>query len=198
MQSNPQKLFVFTAPSGSGKTTVVRHLVETYDQLGFSVSATTRMRRAHEKHGVDYYFLSPETFQVWRSDGVFAEWEEVYENQFYGTPMFEIKRLWDQGKHVIFDIDVKGAMALKERYQEQATVVFIKVPSLEQLIARLKSRRTESEQSLQKRIERVKAELEYETSFDYVLINDKLEITLRNARDMMEKFIGQTADIQIR
>lgn len=198
MSNPPHKLLVFTAPSGSGKTTVVRHLVEHFDTLAFSVSATTRPRRPHEQHGKDYYFLSGGTFHLWRTDDVFAEWEEVYENQFYGTPMFEIERLWAQGKHVIFDIDVKGATSLKQRFPEETIVVFVKVPDMDLLIERLRRRKTESEQSLQKRIERIRSELEYEKTFDHVLINDRLEDTLRNARTMTEGFIGETADIHIR
>lgn len=193
MMRKDRKLLVFTAPSGSGKTTVVRHLIDTLDKLAFSVSATTRSRRPHEQHGKDYYYLSNETFHLWIEEDAFVEWEEVYENQLYGTPKFEIERLRALGKHVIFDIDVKGAMSIKRQYPEETIVVFVKVPTLEQLIERLKSRKTESEQSLQKRIQRVNSELKYEHLCDVVLINDNLEDTLAKAREMVAEWIDETA-----
>ena len=191
---NQKKLLVFTAPSGSGKTTVVRHILKQYKEFAFSVSATTRERRPHERHGRDYYFLSTETFQKWKKDESFVEWEEVYEDQYYGTLKFEIERLWDLGKHVIFDIDVKGAVRLRKLYPDQSMVVFIKVPTLEMLIERLKARKTESEASLNKRIARIKRELTYEDKFDVVLINDLLEDTFRNAEAIVEDFLSSPSD----
>ncbi len=191
---NQRKLLVFTAPSGSGKTTVVRYILERYPEFAFSVSAATRDRRPHERHGRDYYFLSTQTFQKWKDDDVFVEWEEVYEDQYYGTLKFEIERLWDLGKHVIFDIDVKGAENLRNLYPNQSKVVFIKVPTLEMLIERLKSRKTESEASLKKRIARIKRELTFEEKFDVVLINDKLEDTFRNAEKIVEEFLSTPND----
>jgi guanylate kinase len=179
------KLIVFTAPSGSGKTTVVRHLLQACDNVAFSVSATTRSRRAHERHGRDYYFLSTETFRMWEAEEVFIEWEEVYPDQWYGTPGFEIERLWAVGKHVLIDIDVKGAVSIKRRYPEQTTVVFVKVPTLEMLVDRLKSRGTETEESLNKRIARIRDELTYEPQFDIVLINDDLDETLLRAEKIL-------------
>lgn len=184
------KLIVFTAPSGSGKTTVVRHLLNVFDDLAFSVSGTTRMRRAHEKHGKDYYFLSNETFKMWVAEDAFVEWEEVYPDQLYGTLKFEIERLWALGKHVIFDIDVKGAVSIKEIYPDDTLVVFVKVPTLEMLIERLKCRGTESEESLQKRIVRIKEELTYESKFDVVLVNDILEDALQRAEKIVSDFTG--------
>jgi guanylate kinase len=191
---NEKKMIVFTAPSGSGKTTVVRHLLKIIDILAFSVSATTRARRPHERHGRDYYFLSPQTFKNWMSDDVFVEWEEVYEDQYYGTLKFEIERLWDLGKQVIFDIDVKGAVNLKKLYPEHTTVVFIKVPTMEMLIERLKARKTESEASLNKRIKRIKKELTYEDKFDHVLINDVLEVTLSEAEVIVNELLSPKTD----
>jgi guanylate kinase len=184
------KLIVFTAPSGSGKTTVVRHLLQACKNVAFSVSATTRPRRAHERHGRDYYFLSTETFRTWEAEEVFVEWEEVYPNQWYGTPGFEIERLWAVGKHVLIDMDVKGAVSIKRRYPAQTTVVFETVPTLELLVERLKSRGTESEESLNKRIARIRDELTYEPQFDIVLINDELEDTLRKAEKILCDLTG--------
>ena len=180
-----KKLIVVTAPSGSGKTTIVRHLLESHDSIAFSVSATTREKRSHEKHGVHYYFVSLQTFKQWIADDAFVEWEEVYADQYYGTPKFEIERLWGLGKHVIFDIDVKGAMNIKRQFPDQARVIFVKAPSMEVIIERLKGRKTESEQSLQKRIQRIEAEMEFADRADYVLVNDDLETALREADDIL-------------
>jgi guanylate kinase len=185
-----QKLIVFTAPSGSGKTTVVRHLLSVFDDLAFSISATTRARRAHEMHGRDYFFLSDETFMMWVGEDAFVEWEEVYPGQRYGTVKFEIERLWAMGKRVIFDIDVKGAINIKACFPDETLVVFVKVPTFEMLEQRLRSRGTESEESLQKRIVRVKEELTYESKCDVVLINDVLEDTLVQAEQIVSKFTG--------
>lgn len=183
------KLFVFTAPSGSGKTTVVRHLLKVIPDLVFSVSATNRSRRAHEVMGRDYYFLSNQTFQMWIDADAFVEWQEVYEGQFYGTTKFEIERLWALGKHVIFDIDVMGAMRIKEMYSDDAVVVFVKVPDITTLIERLKARRTESSESLQRRIEKMKLEMEYAIRCDHILINDDLEETLALAEDIVTSYL---------
>jgi guanylate kinase len=192
--SSGHKLVVFTAPSGSGKTTVVHHLLSVFNDLAFSISATTRDRRVHEKLGKDYYFLSGETFRKWVADDAFVEWEEVYPNQYYGTLKFEIERLWSLGKHVIFDIDVKGAVSIKKTYPDDTLVVFVKVPTLEMLIERLRSRGTESEENLQKRVVRIREELTYEDKFDVVLINDKLEDTLLEAETIVAEFTGSISN----
>jgi guanylate kinase len=188
--SDRRKLIVFTAPSGSGKTTIVRHLLTKFTSLAFSVSATTRARRPHERLGLDYYFVSKETFNQWISEAAFVEWEEVYKDQLYGTPRFEIERLWALGKHVIFDIDVKGAVNIKAKYPENTLVVFVKVPTLEMLIERLRSRGTESEASLEKRIVRIREELRYEDKCDVVLINDDLNDALQKAEAIISDYIG--------
>ncbi|MFK8104681.1 MAG: guanylate kinase [Saprospiraceae bacterium] len=183
------KLILFTAPSGAGKTTIVQHLLKQFDRLSFSVSATNRKRREHEIHGKDYYFLSTTEFQRRVTRGDFLEWEEVYEKQYYGTLKREIKRVWNENKHVIFDIDVKGACSIKEAYPD-TLAVFVKPPSPEVLFERLRNRRTETEKSLQKRIKRAKLELEYENKFDLVLVNDILEDTFEKAEKIMQDFIS--------
>lgn len=185
-----RKLIVITAPSGSGKTTIVRHLLESRDDLAFSVSATTRSRREGEKHGVHYYYLSVETFKLWAEEDGFVEWEEVYENQFYGTPRFEIERLWGQGKQVVFDIDVKGAMNIKRQYGDDAVVIFIKAPSIDVIVERLRGRQTESEQSLQKRIQRIEEEMTYADKADYVLVNDDLQTAKKEAERILSEIVG--------
>ncbi len=183
------KMFVFTAPSGAGKTTVVRHLLKKFDHLGFSISATTRDKRKGEKDGKDYYFLSVEEFKARRRSRKFVEWEEVYEDQYYGTLKSEVERLWADKKHIVFDIDVKGARAIKKKYGDQCLAVFICPPGVETLIERLTNRNTESEKSLKKRISRVKREMKFQNKFDKVLINDLLEVTLEEAEIIVEDFI---------
>ena len=187
--SGSGKLLVFTAPSGSGKTTIVRHILSVFPNTTFSVSATTRERRPYEVDGQDYYFLSEETFKRWVSFKAFAEWEEVYPGQFYGTLKSEIDRIHQNGSHVVFDVDVKGAMNIKEQYPQQTLTVFIKVPSLEILEERLRARGTDSEENLQRRIEKARFELTFEPNFDAVLINDNLDHALQQAEDIVRKFI---------
>jgi|SRR6187431_25942 len=187
--STEGKLVVFTAPSGSGKTTIVQHILATFPNTNFSVSATTRQKRAHEVHAKDYYFLSVETFKLWVTYEAFAEWEEVYPGQFYGTLKSEIDRLHKDGLHVIFDVDVKGAMSIKHIYPKETLTVFIKVPSMEELERRLRVRGTDTKESLQKRLAKAAEELSFETRFDTVLINDKLENTLLEAEDIVRKFL---------
>lgn len=184
------KLLIFTAPSGAGKTTIVRHLLKKFPQLAFSISATTRTQRPHEEDGKDYYFISPQEFRVRQGDGKFVEWEEVYEGLYYGTLHSEINRLWSQGKHIVFDIEVKGATNLKKAYPDESLAVFVKPPSPEVLFARLRGRKTEDEESLRKRIARAEEELSYENSFDKVLLNDDLETALAEAEEIVRDFLG--------
>jgi len=183
------KLIVFTAPSGSGKTTIVRHILANFPNTSFSVSATTRQQRPHEVEGRDYYFVSVETFTHWIYIESFAEWEEVYPGQFYGTLKSEINRVHQEGKHVIFDVDVKGAMHIKQIYPEETLTVFVKVPSMTELERRLRARGTDSEENLQKRLAKATLELTFEPQFDVVLINDDLEETLCQAEDIVRNFL---------
>jgi guanylate kinase len=185
----PGKLLVFTAPSGSGKTTIVRHILSKNADTAFSVSATTRSRRPNEIHAKDYYYLSVETFQLWVSMDAFAEWEEVYNGQYYGTLKSEIDRLTQMGRHVVFDVDVKGAMSIKELYPEKTLTIFIKVPTMELLEQRLRARGNEKEESLKKRLEKAAYELSFEPRFDAVLINDDLPSALLKAEDIVQNFL---------
>jgi guanylate kinase len=184
------KLLIFTAPSGAGKTTIVRHLLSQFPELAFSVSATTRNRRAHEVDGHDYYFLTPDDFRQKVAEGAFVEWEEVYEGLCYGTLHSEIDRLWQAGKHIVFDIEVKGATNLKNAYPDATLVVFVKPPDAEALFARLRARNTETEDSLAKRIARAAEELTYENNFDYVLLNDDLAQALAEAEQLTRDFLN--------
>ena len=183
------KLIIITAPSGAGKTSIVRRLLKNHNQFAFSISATTRNKREHETDGVDYYFISHDDFKNRIENGDFAEWEEVYKNQFYGTLKSEIERIWASGKNIIFDIEVKGAKNIKKAYGDQALAIFIKPPSLEVLIERLKSRKTENEKSLKKRIARAKKELKYENKFDQVVVNDVLDDAVKEVESLLESFL---------
>lgn len=183
------KMVLFTAPSGAGKTTIVRHLLKEFDQLAFSVSVTTRAKRDHEVHGKDYYFITPDEFKELRSNKELAEWEEVYEDQFYGTLKSEINRIAGNNKVVIFDIDVKGAKRLKDLYCEDCFSIFVKPPSFEILVERLKNRNTEDAASLEKRIKRMKREMTYEPFFDYRLVNDDLDVCLNEIDGIMSEYL---------
>lgn len=189
MHPDYKKMVVFTAPSGAGKTTLVRHLLEKYDFLDFSISACTREKRPHEIDGKDYYFISPEEFKAKIEADEFIEFEEVYENQFYGTLRSEVERIWNSGKAIVFDIDVKGAVNIKKRYKDNCLTVFVKPPSFEILVERLRNRKTETDASLKKRITRVKRELSYETDFDTVVVNDLLEVAKKESEYLVENFI---------
>ncbi|MCF2489498.1 guanylate kinase [Dyadobacter sp. CY347] len=184
------KLIIFSAPSGSGKTTIVRHLLKKYPNLlAFSVSASTRERRDHEVDGKDYYFLPKKEFRERIANNEFAEWEEVYAGNYYGTFKTEIERLWDEGKQVLFDVDVKGGLKLKEIYRESALAVFVKVSSEAEIIRRLSERGTETEKSLETRLGKVRYELSFEDKFDVVLVNDDLDETLKKAEALVLDFI---------
>lgn len=183
------KALIFSAPSGSGKTTIVKHLLNTNSDLGFSISASTRDKRGRtEENGKDYYFLTPEVFKEKIDNNEFIEWEEVYEGNFYGTLRSEIERIWNAGKDVIFDVDVKGGLNLKKYFGDKALAVFVKVPSLEILKERLRDRGTESEESLSRRLFKAKFEMSFEDQFDTVLVNENLEKSLASAQAMYDKF----------
>jgi guanylate kinase len=167
------KAIIFSAPSGSGKTSLVKHLMQQVPNLGFSISACTRDKRGrHEVHGRDYYFLSIDEFKNKIDQEAFVEWEEVYAGNFYGTLKEEVHRIWKEGKAVIFDVDVKGGLALKKYFGEQALAIFVKVPSLDVLESRLNDRGTESEESLSRRIYKAKFEMTFEAQFDVTVFND--------------------------
>jgi guanylate kinase len=183
------KALIFSAPSGSGKTTIVKHLLDNNADLGFSISASTRDRRGRsEQNGKDYYFLTPEQFKTKIDNNEFIEWEEVYEGNFYGTLKSEIERIWAAGKNVIFDVDVKGGMNLKKYFGENGLAVFVKVPSIEVLKARLNDRGTESEQSLSRRLFKAKFEMSFQNQFDVVLVNEHLDKSLAEAQSLYNNF----------
>lgn len=183
------KALIFSAPSGSGKTTIVKHLLANNSELGFSISASTRDRRGRtELDGKDYHFLSPEEFKLSIDRDEFIEWEEVYAGNFYGTLKTEIERIWKEGKDVIFDVDVKGGINLKKYFGEKALAVFVKVPSLDVLKYRLKDRGTESEESLSRRLFKAKFEMTFADKFDVVLVNEDLATSLKEAQNLYDQF----------
>ncbi|MGM0579332.1 MAG: guanylate kinase [Bacteroidota bacterium] len=189
---NNGKAIIFSAPSGAGKTTIVQHLLDKHPELGFSISACTRDKRGRtEVDGIDYYFLTPEEFKNRIDKDEFVEWEEVYEGNFYGTLKEEVQRIWDSGKAVIFDVDVKGGLKLKKYFGDDALAVFVKVPSLEVLEERLKNRNSESSSSLSQRLYKAKFEMTFEEEFDVTLVNEDLVTSLKKAEDLVAGFIGK-------
>lgn len=190
MKNFEGRLIIFTAPSGAGKTTLVRHLLNTFpEKLSFSVSATTREKREEETEGKDYYFLKSEDFKHRIAQSDFVEWEEVYENQFYGTLQSEIDRLWKEGKHIIFDMDVKGAWKIKNLYKERCLTVFVMPPSLEVLTSRLMNRKSDSAESISRRIAKATKELKWADKFDIQLPNNDLDSAKQKAERIFLDFI---------
>ncbi|MFY8035998.1 MAG: guanylate kinase [Cyclobacteriaceae bacterium] len=183
------KALIFSAPSGSGKTTIVQYLLENNPDLGFSISASTRDRRGRtEVDGKDYHFLTPEEFKEKIDANEFIEWEEVYAGNFYGTLKSEIERIWAEGKNVIFDVDVKGGINLKKYFGDKALSVFVKVPSIEILAQRLNSRGTETEESLSRRLFKAKFEMSFQDKFDVVLLNEDLDKSVAEAQKLYNQF----------
>jgi len=180
------KLIVFSAPSGSGKTTIVRALLQKPElNLAFSISATSRERRGNEVHGKDYYFLSPKEFENAIENNEFLEWEEVYPGQYYGTLKAEVDRLRDQGKNVVFDIDVKGGLSIKKNFSTDVLAIFVQPPSVSVLAERLTGRGTESPEKIKLRLNKAHQELAFAPSFDHILVNDQLSAAINQAQDLI-------------
>lgn len=183
------RAIIFCAPSGSGKTTIVKHLLSLDHRLAFSVSACTRAQRANEEHGRDYYFLSHEDFKQRVANNEFLEYEEVYGGNFYGTLKTEIDRIWSLGKAVLFDVDVEGGLNIKQYFGEKALAVFVKPPSVEVLEERLRFRSTETEETLRMRVDKAVHELVYEDKFEHVLVNNVLDDALMEAERLVNEFL---------
>lgn len=183
------KLIIFSAPSGAGKTTIVKHLLKKFSQLSFSISATTRELRGTEAHEKDYYFISKEEFLHKIAHQEFVEFEEVYSGTFYGTLRSEIQRIWDNGQHVVFDIDVEGGIRLKRKYEQDALAIFVQPPSLAVLKERLIGRGTDSPEKLQERFTKAEKELKYADKFDVVLKNFDLEVACGEAEQLIADFL---------
>ncbi|MDR0753950.1 MAG: guanylate kinase [Prevotellaceae bacterium] len=192
MEEKPSnKVIIFSAPSGSGKTTVVKHLLAKYPRLKFSVSSTSRKKRDDEIEGKDYYFITPDEFKRQIAQGKFIEYEEVYEGRLYGTLKSEAEHIWNEGKIIVFDVDVKGGLRIKETYGNQALSVFIMPSSLDELRRRLIRRATESLADIEKRVRRADEELSYAGSFDRIILNDSLHEALKNAEIIVEEWINR-------
>lgn len=186
------KAIIFSAPSGAGKTTLVRHIVgiESFN-LSFSVSATSRAKRGHEEDGVDYHFISAADFLDKARAGEFLEWEEVYKDQYYGTLKSEIENIWAKGRNVIFDVDVLGGLNLKKIFGDKALAIFVQPPSIEVLRFRLRNRSTETPEKIAMRIEKAQKELSYADKFDVIIVNDELELAMKQAEEKVKQFLGK-------
>jgi len=192
------KLIIFSAPSGAGKTSLVHHLLTQPElKLEFSVSATSRPKRAHEVDGKDYYFIDNKTFEEHIFENAFAEYEEVYKGNFYGTYKKEIERILEKGNNVIFDIDVKGGLNIKKLYKENALAIFIKPPSIEVLEARLRNRKTETEEKIQERLAKAHSELNFESEFDVVVVNDDFEKAKEEVSQIVNRFLKRRTDVRL-
>ena len=183
------KCIILCAPSGAGKTSITKFLLQQDLGLEFSISACNREKRETETNGVDYHFLSTESFKSSIEEGDFVEWEEVYKDNYYGTPKTEIERIWNSGKNVIFDVDVEGGLSLTKHFGEKALAIFIKPPSFEALESRLRSRGTETEEKIQKRLAKAEKELDYSKWFDYIIINDNLEVAQKEVLTLVKSFL---------
>ena len=186
-----EKLLIFSAPSGAGKSTIVQHLMEQDLDLEFSISASSREPREGEKDGREYYFIPPETFRRMIREGAFIEWEEVYPDRYYGTLYSEVEKIWKKGRNAVFDIDVVGGLNLKKKYGERACSIFIQAPSSEILEQRLRSRGTDDEASLHHRLGKAEFEMTHASLFDHILVNDSLDTALAEAEKIVKEFLKQ-------
>lgn len=185
------KLIIISAPSGSGKTSIIKEVLSHFGNIEFSRSATTRLPRKDEKHGKDYYFMTLQGFKRAVEQGEFLEYEQVYQKQYYGTLKSELHRIWKKGNHVIFDVDVKGGLNIKQEYPEQSLGLFIMPPSLEELKRRLEVRARDDNRSIIQRLNKAKTELVYAHQFDAVIVNDDLEQAVKEAITKIDSFLKQ-------
>ncbi|MBE0674439.1 MAG: guanylate kinase [Bacteroidales bacterium] len=186
----PGKMIIVSAPSGAGKTTIVKYITDNIPSLGFSVSATSRPPRKGETDGKDYYFLSASGFKDGIERGDFVEWEEVYHGHYYGTLKSEVERIWADGMNIIFDVDVKGGIALKRLYADKALSLFIMPPNIEELEKRLRLRGKESEEKIRMRVDKAAEEIGYAGRFDEIIINDDLATAQMKALEIIENFLN--------
>lgn len=184
-----KKVIIISAPSGSGKTTIINRLLQSGLPLAFSISACTRLMREGEVNGKDYYFLSSEIFRKYIQEDAFVEWEEVYEGSFYGTLRSEPERIWSKGLYVLFDVDVVGGMNIKKVFKDQALSVFIMPPSIEELRKRLEKRGTDTHEVIDKRIQKATREINFSERFDHIVVNDNLETAINKVSELIKNFL---------
>jgi guanylate kinase len=184
------KLLIFSAPSGAGKTTIVKHLLSKYETLEFSVSACSRAPRNGEVNGIDYHFLTADDFRKRIANSEFVEWEEVYPGSYYGTLWSEVHRIWEKGHHVMFDVDVKGGVNLKKKFPTNSLAVFVMPPSVEELRSRLEKRGTETADSIGVRVGKAQEEMEYANQFDVIIVNKQVETAFYEAEKAVETFLN--------
>jgi guanylate kinase len=190
MNQDNSKILIITAPSGAGKTSITRHLMQQFPQLAFSVSAATRKPRANEKDGIDYHFITEEAFKNHIQQNDFIEWEMVYEGKYYGTLKSELQRIWNNKQIPVLDIDVKGAIHVQQQYPNSSLSLFIEPPSVEELKNRLLARGTETEASLQARINKASYELSFKEHFNKIITNDNLAEACAKATSIVSQFIN--------
>lgn len=185
------KVIIVSAPSGAGKTSIVRHLLKEVPELRFSISATTRQKRDYEIDGKDYYFITPDEFRARIEKDDFLEWQEVYQDQYYGSLKCEVERIWNNGQVVIFDVDVLGGLNIKNFYNGQALSVFIEPPTMEELRNRLLNRGTETQDTLKKRLDKAEYELSFSKKFDRIVLNDKLVDAQKEMVEIVKDFLSK-------
>jgi guanylate kinase len=184
------KIIIFSAPSGAGKTTIVRHLLSKHPDFAFSVSATSRKPRGNEVNGVDYFFLTTEEFKAKISNHEFLEWQEVYPDNFYGSLKCEVEKILKSGKNILFDVDVVGGSNIKKVYGDRALAFFIQPPSITELEKRLIARSTDDTEVIRKRVEKAAREMTYAPLFDVIIVNDTLEHALQEAEEKVKEFLN--------
>lgn len=184
-----EKVIVITAPSGAGKTSITHYLLKTVPRLSFSISAATRKPRSDERDNIDYYFISEQEFKKKIQNDEFVEWEMVYEGKYYGTLKSELRRIWEMGKIPLLDIDVKGAIHVQQQYPKNSLTIFVEAPSVEELKRRLESRGTETDETLQARINKASYEISFKHSFNKVIVNDQLDRACKEAEEIVKSFI---------
>lgn len=197
MHLQEHKIIIITAPSGAGKTSIAKYLLDKYPQLSFSISATTRAARGNEQHGIEYYFISVEAFQQKIEEDAFIEWEMVYEGKYYGTLKSELERIWSQGKTPVLDIDIKGAIDLQKQFSKNTLSIFIEPPSIEELKKRLESRGTETAESIQTRLNKAAYEISFKDQFNKIIVNADLEKACAETETAIKEFLGTQLNSQV-